>query len=150
MTMFFPALPTSNSGVLPAVLNSLDNQLKAMSATDATKKQYAIAVLTATVATSLFGAVDAAWHTLNCAVKAPFALVSAAADKAGFTSITSKMSPALSGAEWVAHAKKIFISAGMVFSAYWGLSHSSLVVQIGRNVGLMDVPAAPVAAKRAA
>jgi hypothetical protein len=131
----------SNGGALPVILNSLEKQLDAMPATGGTTWQKLAAGATATVAVAAFAAMDVLWHTLNTVVKAPFTACKVTVAK--WAGVDQWISPVFSGAEWLAHAKKIYASAGMIMSAYWGVAQPRVVLNIGRAFDFNNSPNAP-------
>lgn len=130
------SIPDSNSCTLGRVLNSLDTNLKA----NPTGKQYALACLTASVATVVSAVFDVALHAAYLVVKAIPTAFKVTVGK--LTGWDQKMSPALDGKEWLTHAYKIYASAALAIDAVTkGWWNPALVVTNGRDMYLMTATA---------
>jgi hypothetical protein len=133
-------MPTSKSGFLPRVFNSLESQLNNITQKpeEATRVQKAVAKLTATVAVAIFSVVDIMVHAVLATLYALPTLVKVTV--ASWTGLDKHMHAAFDGQEWLSHAFKIYAKAAMIVPALtFVFGNSSTILNVGRDFGLINV-----------
>ena len=137
------ALPTSNVGVLPGVLESLEVNLKQMAEapSEATTRQHINAWAVASVGTFVLAALDEVAHAALIGIKViPVALNVTIGKVTGLSKYVT--SPALTGEDFVGHIHAIRRRLAIQMAAvqvFFGLASPDLVTTVGRHISLFPV-----------